>query len=225
MKMNISTKIDHTLLKADATIEQIEQLCQEAAKYKFATVCINPHYIALGAKLLKESSTKVCTVIGFPLGANKTAVKLFEAIQAIEDGAEEVDYVLNISDVKNGEFEAVLQEMIQFVNIKKNHPKLVIKIILETCYLTNDEITKVSLLARKAGLDYVKTSTGFGTDGATQEAVRLMKKAVGDNVKVKASGGVRTATDAAAYIELGVERIGTSNGISILEGVAPTSNY
>ncbi|GEK32985.1 deoxyribose-phosphate aldolase [Kurthia sibirica] len=223
--MNISTKIDHTLLKADATIEQIEQLCQEAAKYKFATVCINPHYIALGAKLLKESSTKVCTVIGFPLGANKTAVKLFEAIQAIEDGAEEVDYVLNISDVKNGEFEAVLQEMIQFVNIKKNHPKLVIKIILETCYLTNDEITKVSLLARKAGLDYVKTSTGFGTDGATQEAVRLMKKAVGDNVKVKASGGVRTATDAAAYIELGVERIGTSNGISILEGVAPTSNY
>lgn len=223
--MNISTKIDHTLLKADATIEQIEQLCQEAAKYKFATVCINPHYVALGAKLLKESSTKVCTVIGFPLGANKTAVKLFEAIQAIEDGAEEVDYVLNISDVKNGEFEAVLQEMIQFVNIKKNHPKLVIKIILETCYLTNDEITKVSLLARKAGLDYVKTSTGFGTDGATQEAVRLMKKAVGDNVKVKASGGVRTATDAAAYIELGVERIGTSNGISILEGVAPTSNY
>lgn len=223
--MNISTKIDHTLLKADATTEQIEQLCQEAAKYKFATVCINPHYVALGAKLLKESSTKVCTVIGFPLGANKTAVKLFEAIQAIEDGAEEVDYVLNISDVKNGEFEAVLQEMIQFVNIKKNHPKLVIKIILETCYLTNDEITKVSLLARKAGLDYVKTSTGFGTDGATQEAVRLMKKAVGDNVKVKASGGVRTATDAAAYIELGVERIGTSNGISILEGVAPTSNY
>ena len=223
--MTIATMIDHTLLKADATNEQIEILCQEAVKYEFATVCVNPHYVSRSAKLLTNSKVKVCTVIGFPLGANKTLVKLFEMNQAVQDGAEEIDYVVNISDVKNGDFHSVRMEMEQFLKIKEKYPNLTIKIILEVCYLTNDEISKISLIARECGIDYVKTSTGFGSGGATVESVQIMNELSGDQVKVKASGGIRTAEDAEKYLKIGVSRIGTSNGISIVSGTEATSTY
>lgn len=223
--MTIATMIDHTLLKADATNEQIEILCQEAVKYEFATVCVNPHYVSRSAKLLTNSKVKVCTVIGFPLGANKTLVKLFEMNQAVQDGAEEIDYVVNISDVKNGDFHSVRMEMEQFLKIKEKYPNLTIKIILEVCYLTNDEISKISLIARECGIDYVKTSTGFGSGGATVESVQIMNELSGDQVKVKASGGIRSAEDAEKYLKIGVSRIGTSNGISIVSGTEATSTY
>ncbi|WP_419957958.1 deoxyribose-phosphate aldolase [Psychrobacillus psychrotolerans] len=223
--MTIATMIDHTLLKADATNEQIEILCQEAVKYEFATVCVNPHYVSRSAKLLANTKVKVCTVIGFPLGANKTLVKLFEMNQAVQDGAEEIDYVVNISDVKNGDFHSVRMEMEQFLKIKEKYPNLTIKIILEVCYLTNDEISKISLIARECGIDYVKTSTGFGSGGATVESVQIMNELSGDQVKVKASGGIRSAEDAEKYLKIGVSRIGTSNGISIVSGTEATSTY
>lgn len=223
--MTIATMIDHTLLKADATNEQIEILCQEAVKYEFATVCVNPHYVSRSAKLLANTKVKVCTVIGFPLGANKTLVKLFEMNQAVQDGAEEIDYVVNISDVKNGDFHSVRMEMEQFLKVKEKYPNLTIKIILEVCYLTNDEISKISLIARECGIDYVKTSTGFGSGGATVESVQIMNELSGDQVKVKASGGIRTAEDAEKYLKIGVSRIGTSNGISIVSGTEATSTY
>lgn len=223
--MTIATMIDHTLLKADATNEQIEILCQEAVKYEFATVCVNPHYVSRSAKLLTNSKVKVCTVIGFPLGANKTLVKLFEMNQAVQDGAEEIDYVVNVSDVKNGDFHSVRMEMEQFLKIKEKYPNLTIKIILEVCYLTNDEISKISRIARECGIDYVKTSTGFGSGGATVESVQIMNELSGDQVKVKASGGIRTAEDAEKYLKIGVSRIGTSNGISIVSGTEATSTY
>ena len=223
--MTIATMIDHTLLKADATNEQIEILCQEAVKYEFATVCVNPHYVSRSAKLLANTQVKVCTVIGFPLGANKTLVKLFEMNQAVQDGAEEIDYVVNISDVKNGDFHSVRMEMEQFLKIKEKYPNLTIKIILEVCYLTNDEISKISLIARECGIDYVKTSTGFGSGGATVESVQIMNELSGDQVKVKASGGIRSAEDAEKYLKIGVSRIGTSNGISIVSGTEATSTY
>ncbi len=223
--MTIATMIDHTLLKSDATNEQIEILCQEAVKYEFATVCVNPHYVSRSAKLLANSKVKVCTVIGFPLGANKTIVKLFEMNQAVQDGAEEIDYVVNVSDVKNGDFHSVRMEMEQFLKVKEKYPNLTIKIILEVCYLTNDEISKISRIARECGIDYVKTSTGFGSGGATVESVQIMNELSGDQVKVKASGGIRTAEDAEKYLKIGVSRIGTSNGISIVSGTEATSTY
>lgn len=223
--MTIASMIDHTLLKADATNEQIEILCQEAATYEFATVCVNPHYVSRSVKLLANTKVKVCTVIGFPLGANKTIVKLFEMEHAVQDGAEEIDYVINISDVKNGDFHAVKTEMQQFLKIKEKYPNLTIKIILEVCYLTNDEISKISLIARESGIDYVKTSTGFGSGGATVESVQTMNEVSGDQVKVKASGGIRTVEEVEKYLKIGVSRIGTSNGVSIVSGTEATSTY
>ncbi|MFJ7973269.1 deoxyribose-phosphate aldolase [Psychrobacillus sp. NPDC096389] len=223
--MTIASMIDHTLLKADATNEQIEKLCHEAAQYEFATVCVNPHYVSRSAELLANTKVKVCTVIGFPLGANKTAVKLLEMELAVQDGAEEIDYVINISDVKNGDFQSVKNEMKQFLKIKEKYPDLTIKIILEVCYLTNDEISKVSWIARECGIDYVKTSTGFGSGGATEESVQIMNEVSGDQVKVKASGGIRTAEDTQKYLSMGVSRIGTSNGVSIVNGTLSTNDY
>lgn len=216
--MEISSLIDHTLLKADATSQQIKELCQEAKKNRFATVCVNPHYVKECYKLLANSEVKVCTVIGFPLGANKTAVKLFEMEQAVEDGAKEIDYVVNISDVKNGDFKAVKNEMKKILNVKNNHPDLVVKIILEVCYLSDSEIREVCIIAKECGIDFVKTSTGFGSGGATEESVSIMDKMSGSQVKVKASGGIRTLEDVEKYVALGVSRIGTSNGIDILKG-------
>lgn len=217
--------IDHTLLKADATKEQIEKLCKEAVEYGFATVCVNPSYVAHCAKQLADTKVKVCTVVGFPLGSNKTAVKLFEMDWAVQEGATEIDYVMNISDVKNGDFHAVKDEMLQMLKIKSNKPDLVIKVILEVCYLTPFEILKVTMIAKECGIDYVKTSTGFGSNGATEESVKIMIDASGDQVKVKASGGIRSVEDAEKYLTLGVSRIGTSNGITIVNGTAATSDY
>lgn len=214
--MKLEKYIDHTLLKADATLDAIEKLCKEAAEYRFASVCINPVYVTKASKLLKDSDVKVCTVIGFPLGANVTDVKIYEAKNALAEGATELDYVLNISDVKNGEFDRVQTEMAAFVGLKDDHPGLVIKVILETCYLTDLEIEKVCEIAKNTKIDFVKTSTGFGSGGATEEAVTLMKAFVGSIVEVKASGGVRTKEDAEKYIQLGATRIGTSNGVGII---------
>lgn len=223
--MQISSFIDHTLLKAEATKEQIEILCQEAKENKFAAVCVNPHYVSYCAGLLKDTPVKVCTVIGFPLGADKTAVKVYEAQLSIEEGAEEVDYVINIGDVKNGEFEKVREEMNRILGIKSTHPNTIIKVIFEVCYLSDIELTKVSEIAKECGIDYVKTSTGFGSGGATETAIKIMKEAVGEKVKIKASGGIRSSEDAKKYIELGVSRIGTSNGVAILKGEVSVDSY
>ncbi|WP_264737739.1 deoxyribose-phosphate aldolase [Cytobacillus firmus] len=221
--MKLEKYIDHTLLKADATLDAIEKLCKEAAEYRFASVCINPTYVTKANELLKDSDVKVCTVIGFPLGANVTDVKIYEAKNALAEGATELDYVLNISDVKNGEFDRVQTEMAAFVGLKDDHPGLVIKVILETCYLTDLEIEKVCEIAKNTKIDFVKTSTGFGSGGATEEAVALMKAAAGSEVEVKASGGVRTKGDAEKYIQLGATRIGTSNGVGIISLTDQTS--
>lgn len=223
--MAIASYIDHTLLKADATKEQIEELCKEAAENRFATVCVNPHYVAYCKELLKDTEVKVCTVVGFPLGANKTAVKVFEMEQAVQDGATEIDYVINVSDVKNGDFQAIKDEMNHFLKMKSKHPELIIKVILEVCYLTDSEISKVSMIARECNIDFVKTSTGFGSGGATEKAVQIMKDVSGETVKVKASGGIRTIEDAEKFIALGVSRIGTSNGVTIVKGKAALNEY
>ncbi|MDI7744161.1 deoxyribose-phosphate aldolase [Lysinibacillus fusiformis] len=226
--MTLEKYIDHTLLKADASKAAIEKLCKEASENHFATVCINPVYVKKASELLQGTEVKVCTVIGFPLGATLTNVKIFEAKQALQDGAAELDYVLNIGDVKNGDFDNIKKEMAAFLVLKEDNPNLVIKVILETCYLTQEEVSKVCELAKEAKIDFVKTSTGFGSAGATEEMVSLMKKIVGDEVEVKASGGIRTTADAKKYIKLGATRIGTSNGVGIVnltEDTAGSSGY
>lgn len=226
--MTLEKYIDHTLLKADASKAAIEKLCKEASENHFATVCINPVYVKKASELLQGTEVKVCTVIGFPLGATLTNVKIFEAKQALQDGAAELDYVLNIGDVKNGDFDNIKKEMAAFLALKEDNPNLVIKVILETCYLTQEEVSKVCELAKEAKIDFVKTSTGFGSAGATEEMVSLMKKIVGDEVEVKASGGIRTTADAEKYIKLGATRIGTSNGVGIVnltEETAGSSGY
>ena len=226
--MTLEKYIDHTLLKADASTVAIEKLCKEASENHFATVCINPVYVKKASELLKGTEVKVCTVIGFPLGATLTNVKIFEAKQALQDGAAELDYVLNIGDIKNGDFDNIKKEMAAFLELKEDNPNLVIKVILETCYLTQEEVTKVCELAKETKIDFVKTSTGFGSAGATEEMVSLMKKVVGEEVEVKASGGIRTTADAEKYIKLGATRIGTSNGVGIVnltEETAGSSGY
>lgn len=217
MNTGLARMIDHTLLKANATDEQIRVLCAEADKFGFASVCINPGYVSLAVDLLRGSTVKVCTVVGFPLGANITETKIGEAGQAVEMGANELDYVINVSAVQNGRYDLVLWEMRRFVELRsKYRDPIVIKIILETCYLNNDQIVKVCQLARETGLDFVKTSTGFGTAGATVEHVRLMRNTVGSELGVKASGGIRTLKDATDMVDAGANRIGASAGVAIL---------
>lgn len=215
----VSHLIDHTVLKADTTREQVEKLCAEAKEHEFASVCIPPTYVSVAHERLSCTEVKVCTVIGFPLGSNKTSVKLFEAKEAIKEGADELDYVLNISDVKNGNLHFVEQEMIEFAALKADYKGLVIKIILETCYLTKEEIIQVCRMARNSGLDFVKTSTGFGSGGATESVVSLMRQTVGEEMGVKASGGVRTFEDALKMVQAGATRIGTSNGVGMINKV------
>lgn len=223
MKMNINTYIDHTLLHPTATEADIKSLCEEAITYQFKSVCIQPSYVSDAYQLLKASSVKVCTVIGFPHGANTTEGKIFEAKQAILDGASEIDYVVNLGHVKNKRFDLVEAEMAAFAKLKISQDHLVIKIILETCYLDNKEISELCQLAKEHRIDFVKTSTGFGTGGATLEHVRLMKQEVADVIAVKASGGVRTYEDAMQMIEAGAGRIGTSNGIAIVKKTSSQS--
>lgn len=213
--MKLDKYIDHTLLKPEATKTQIENLCKEAIKYDFASVCVNPTHVAYCAKLLKNSDVKVCTVIGFPLGSNTTETKVFETKNAIENGADEIDMVINIGALKDKNYNFVKEDIESVV--KAANSKLV-KVILETCLLTEEEVKEACKLSQEAKADYVKTSTGFSKSGASVEMVKIMYDTVHDTMKVKASGGVRTYDDAIKMIEAGASRIGTSNGVGIVTG-------
>jgi deoxyribose-phosphate aldolase len=223
MTNNVAAMIDHTLLKADAKKEQIEVLCQEARENKFASVCVNPTWVKYASELLNGSSVKVCTVIGFPLGANTSETKAFETKNAIENGATEVDMVINIGALKDGNDELVEKDIVAVVNAARG--KALSKVIIETSLLTDDEKVRACQLAVKVGADFVKTSTGFSTGGATVEDIALMRKTVGPEIGVKASGGVRSAADAKNMIDAGATRIGASSGIAIVNGLTSTSDY
>ena len=215
--MELNRYFDHTLLKPDATSEQIRKLCAEAKKYEFASVCVNPCYIPLAKKELEGSIVKVCTVIGFPLGAMRTAAKAYEAKEAIEAGADEVDMVINVGKAKEGDFAAVRDDI---AAVKKACGNTLLKVILETCLLTKEEIVACCKSAMEAGADYVKTSTGFSKGGATPEDVALMRQTVGDKLGVKASGGVHNLAEAKAMIEAGASRIGASASVVVMEEAA-----
>ncbi|MFJ8236899.1 deoxyribose-phosphate aldolase [Ureibacillus sp. NPDC094379] len=222
MTKEYASMIDHTLLKADATRNQIEKLCNEASEFKFASVCVNPTWVKYSAELLMNSKVKVCTVIGFPLGASTSEVKAFETKNAIENGAEEIDMVINIGALKNQEFDLVRDDIKQVVDAANG---TLVKVIIETCLLTDEEKVKACELSVEAGADFVKTSTGFSTGGATEEDVALMRKTVGPTVGVKASGGVRNLQDMQKMIESGATRIGASSGVAIMNGLTSDSNY
>jgi deoxyribose-phosphate aldolase len=211
--MKLNTYIDHTLLKPTATPNDIITLCEEAITHQFYAVCVNGCYVQLAKSIVTNSAVQVASVMGFPLGANTTKTKIFEAQDAIKNGASEIDMVLNLGWLKAKEYKKIESEITE---IKKAIGIHVLKVILETCYLTNDEIIEASKIAMYSGADFIKTSTGFGSGGATIEAVKLMKQAVGDAVKIKASGGIRDKETALQYIKLGVSRIGTSSGIAIV---------
>lgn len=215
--------IDHTLLKADANKEQIVKLCEEAKEYGFFSVCVNPTWVARASELLKGSNVKVCTVIGFPLGANTSETKAFEAKDAIDKGATEVDMVINIGALKDQNDELVENDIRAVVDISQG--KALVKVIIETSLLTEDEKVRACKLAVRAGADYVKTSTGFSTGGATIEDIKLMRKTVGPDIGVKASGGVRDRQGALALVEAGATRIGASSGIAIVKGEQSNSSY
>jgi deoxyribose-phosphate aldolase len=219
----IARMIDHTLLKPETTKEQIEKLCNEAKEYNFASVCVNPTWVKYASELLQGTEVKVCTVIGFPLGANTPETKAFETKNAIENGAEEVDMVINIGALKSGNYDLVEEDIRAVVEAAKG--KALTKVIIETSLLTEEEKVKACELSAKAGADYVKTSTGFSTGGATVEDVALMRKTVGPDIGVKASGGVRSADDAEKMIEAGATRIGASSGVKIVQGLTSDADY
>lgn len=219
----IAAAIDHTLLKPEATKDQIIKLCTEAKEYSFASVCVNPAWVSAAAAELSGSSVKVCTVIGFPLGASTSAVKAFETEDAIGNGAEEIDMVLNIGALKSGDTNLVKQDIEAVVQAAKG--KAIVKVILETCLLSDDEKRTASKLAKEAGADFVKTSTGFSTNGATVEDIKLMREAVGPEMGVKASGGVRSLEDLEQMMEAGATRIGASSGVAIMQGLSSSSDY
>ena len=212
--MELNKYIDHTILKATASSADVQKLCEEAIEHEFYSVCVNGCYVVDAKHLLQGTDVKIAAVVGFPLGAMTTAAKIFEAKEAVENGASEIDMVINVAKLKDGEFEYVENEIRQ---IKEAIGDNVLKVIIETCYLTDEEKVKACELSLAAKADFVKTSTGFGTDGATYEDVKLMKSVVGDNAKVKASGGVRDKETAQKYIDLGAERLGTSSGIDIVK--------
>ena len=221
--MNLAKYIDHTLLKPDATQQEIAQLCFEARKYGFASVCVNPTWVSLCAQLLKGSLVKVCTVIGFPLGATSSETKAFETGTAIQQGATEIDMVINIGALKARDLETVARDMRGVVNAAHTHG-IIVKVIIETSLLTDEEKTIASLISKEAGADFVKTSTGFAGGGATVHDVELMRKAVGPQMGVKASGGVKTYEDAANMIKAGATRIGASAGVKIIQGPSASSS-
>lgn len=211
-----SRLFDHTLLKADATKEQIMKVCEEARQYGFASVCVNSYYTALVAGQLAGTDVKTCTVVGFPLGQMSTRAKCAETSAAVEDGAQEIDMVINVGALKEHDDEAVLQDI---VSVKKEcGDKALLKVIIETCLLTDEEKVRACELAVKAGADFVKTSTGFSTGGATAQDVALMRKTVGEHVGVKASGGIRDTKTAQEMLAAGASRLGTSATIAIVEG-------
>lgn len=220
---NIASMIDHTLLKPEATKEQIEKLCAEAKEYTFASVCVNPTWVKTSAELLTGTPVKVCTVIGFPLGASTPETKAFETTDAINNGAGEIDMVLNVGAMKSQDLDLVKRDVEAVVNAAKG--KAIVKVILETCLLTKEEIKVASQLSKDAGADFVKTSTGFSTGGATFEDVALMREVVGPDLGVKASGGVRSLEDVQKMIEAGATRIGASSGVQIVQGLTSNSDY
>ncbi|MBX9973089.1 deoxyribose-phosphate aldolase [Cytobacillus firmus] len=223
MTNNVAKMIDHTLLKADATKDQIEKICAEAKEYNFASVCVNPAWVKLSSDLLNGTEVKVCTVIGFPLGASTPETKAFETKNAIENGATEVDMVINIGALKGGDNELVERDIRAVVDAARG--KALTKVIIETCLLTEEEKVRACELSVKAGADFVKTSTGFSTGGATAEDIALMRKTVGPEIGVKASGGVRSAEDAQKMIDAGATRIGASSGAAIVNGLTSDSDY
>lgn len=214
--------IDHTNLKAFATFDDIKKLCNEAIKYNFKSVCVNPCYVKVAKELLKDSDVLVCTVIGFPLGANTIEVKAVETKDAVLNGADEIDMVINISNAKMHNYEYIKQEI---KAVRNECLDKTLKVILETCYLTDEEILECSKASMEANADFVKTSTGFGSRGASQNDIILMKKAVGTNLGIKASGGVKTKSDLEIMVNLGATRIGTSNGCSLVGDEDANSTY
>ena len=218
----LASYIDHTLLKPDATRAQLEQLCAEAAEHQFSTVCVNGSRVELAYSLLEDSDVQVCTVVGFPLGAMDADAKRYETEAAVDAGASEIDMVMNVGRFMDGEHEYIVREIRDVVEAADDR---VVKVILETCLLTNDEIAQASKLVTQAQAHFVKTSTGFGNAGATLEHVRLMRETVGQFAGVKAAGGVRNANDAQAMIEAGATRIGTSNGVAIVSGESANGSY
>ncbi|MCA0970032.1 deoxyribose-phosphate aldolase [Halobacillus litoralis] len=223
MEQNLAKMIDHTQLKPDTPKEKILQICEEAKENDFASVCVNPHWVKTSYDLLKDTDVKVCTVVGFPLGATTKETKAFETRQAIEQGATEIDMVINIGELKSGNTDVVGQD-IQAV-VREAEGKAIVKVIIETSLLNEDEKVKACELAKEAGADFVKTSTGFSGGGATVEDISLMRKTVGPELGVKASGGVRDYEGAKAMIEAGATRIGASSGIAIVNGEQGTSDY
>ncbi|MCR2820446.1 deoxyribose-phosphate aldolase [Lederbergia panacisoli] len=223
MAENIAKYIDHTLLKADATKESIKTLCEEAKEYHFASVCVNPTWVKYASSLLKSTDVKVCTVIGFPLGATTTETKAFETKNAIENGAHEIDMVVNIGALKDENLELVEEDIAAVCAAAKG--KALVKVIIETSLLTNTEKENACNIAKRAGADFVKTSTGFSTGGATAEDVKLMRKVVGSELGVKASGGVRSIEDVQKMINAGATRIGASSGVAIMKGLSGDTSY
>ncbi len=216
-KKNIAAIIDHTLLKPEASEAQIAKLCEEAMEYSFASVCVNPAYVPQCHEALKNSPVKVCTVIGFPLGASATAVKSFETREAISSGADEVDMVINVGKVKSGKWDYVEADIRAVVEAAAE--KAIVKVIIETCLLTDEEKVHVCQLAKRAGADFVKTSTGFSKWGAKPEDVSLMRSTVGPDMGVKAAGGIHTAEEAIDMIRAGANRLGVSAGIAVVNGI------
>ena len=214
--------IDHTLLKPDALREDVDRLCDEAMRFGFATVCVQPFRVAQASERLKDSPVKVCTVIGFPLGANRAEIKAMETVRAVTDGAHELDMVLNLGALKDGNFGAVENDIRAVVKASQGRT---VKVILETAQLKDEEIVEACHLAEKAGAAFVKTSTGFGGGGASVEAVRLMKKTVGNRLGVKASGGIRDRATLEKMIAAGADRIGTSHGVTLLSGAGAGGDY
>lgn len=220
--MELNKYIDHTLLKPDAEESQVLALIEEAKAYDFASVCVNPTWVSLAAKELADSSVKVCTVIGFPLGANTSTLKAFETRDAIANGADEIDMVINVGALKSGKDNLVKSDIAAVVDASGER---LVKVIIETCLLTDEEKVKACQLAKEAGADFVKTSTGFSTGGATVHDVALMRETVGPDMGVKASGGARSYEDALAFVEAGATRIGTSSGVAIMKGLTADGDY
>lgn len=221
-EMNIASYIDHTLLKPIATFQDIEILCDEAKQYSFYAVCVNGCYTPFAKNLLQGTSVKLATVVGFPLGAHESGIKRQESVKAVEQGADEVDMVLNIGFLKSGKFSECEREI---TDIKKSIGNAVLKVIIETCYLTEEEKKTATKIVWNSGADFIKTSTGFGTAGATIEDIQLFSSILQGNVKIKASGGIKDVATAQKYIALGVSRLGTSSGVEIVKGILSNKTY
>lgn len=221
---SLASKIDHTMLKPDATPDEIRELCEEAKKYFFASVCVNPGYVSLCSELLKGTDVRICTVVGFPLGSTTTEVKRFETEQAIKNGATEIDMVINVGRLKQGDHDYVENDVTQVVNVSKQNNSLC-KVIIEAALLTDEEKVKACIICKKAGADFVKTSTGFSKGGATVGDVALMKYVVGTDIGVKAAGGIRSKEEAEAMIASGADRIGASASVKIVTGYKGTDSY